>query len=263
MDPEAVDPEILAEQIALAERAAVLNRRAMARQKLAEQAGGAAAPGDNQAVDAPSTPGQPKAAHFGIATPKPASPAGSEPKANQPKANPPKDRPGPSTTNNLAMVTPLEFVQVPGVDRPVMKPPATSHVPVTTRPGTRVPAAGRRQKRSRPAGPAARLSRCPAARRSLHGPKRQPRPPPGPSLLSSRTAGDIRRRSAGSRQLGLRAGTVGCSHRRPGPREAQPHPAVLHPGLRRRGPGVRRRPNHQRHDPLTRRTLFFHQRGVP
>ena len=150
MDPEAVDPEILAEQIALAERAAVLNRRAMARQKLAEQAGGAAAPGDNQAVDAPSKPGQPKAAHFGIAPPKPASPAGSGPKANQPKANPPKDRPGPSTTNNLAMVTPLEFVQVPGVDRPVMKPPATSHVPVTTRPGTRVPAAGGGKKK--PAG---------------------------------------------------------------------------------------------------------------
>jgi hypothetical protein len=36
------------------------------------------------------------------------------------------------------MVTPLEFVQVPGVDRPVMKPPATSHVPVTTRPGSKV-----------------------------------------------------------------------------------------------------------------------------
>ncbi|BAS09371.1 hypothetical protein AHiyo4_27930 [Arthrobacter sp. Hiyo4] len=38
LDPEAVDPDILAEQIALAERAAVLNRRAMAKRKLAEQA---------------------------------------------------------------------------------------------------------------------------------------------------------------------------------------------------------------------------------
>ena len=36
-DPEAVDPDVLAEQIALAERAAVLNRRAAAKQKLAEQ----------------------------------------------------------------------------------------------------------------------------------------------------------------------------------------------------------------------------------
>jgi hypothetical protein len=99
LDPEAVNPDILAEQIALAERAAVMNRRALAKQKLAEQAGTPAAPG------------------------------------REPGA---KDRPAPSTANNLAMVTPLEFVQVPGVDRPVMKPPATSHVPVTTRPGTKV-----------------------------------------------------------------------------------------------------------------------------
>ncbi|MDF2052075.1 hypothetical protein [Arthrobacter sp. Cr_A7] len=99
LDPEAVDPDILAEQIALAERAAVMNRRALAKQKLAEQAGTPAAPG------------------------------------REPGA---KDRPAPSTANNLAMVTPLEFVQVPGVDRPVMKPPATSHVPVTTRPGSKV-----------------------------------------------------------------------------------------------------------------------------
>ena len=95
LDPEAVDPEILAEQIALAERAAVLNRRAMAKQKLAEQAAPPAA-------------------------------------ANTP-------RPAPSTASNLAMVTPLEFVQVPGIDRPVMKPPATSYVPLVTNPGPKVP----------------------------------------------------------------------------------------------------------------------------
>jgi hypothetical protein len=108
MDPEAVDPDILAEQIALAERAAVMNRRAMAKQKLAEQAGSPASPAKEQGN---------------------------------------KDRPAPSTANNLAMVTPLEFVQVPGVDRPVMKPPATSHVPVTTRPGTKVkpPGSGKRR----------------------------------------------------------------------------------------------------------------------
>ncbi|WP_045731650.1 hypothetical protein [Pseudarthrobacter chlorophenolicus] len=155
MDPEAVDPEILAEQIALAERAAVLNRRAMARQKLAEQTSGTSAPGENQAADAASKQAQPKAAHFGNPPPKAAAPAASQPKANEPKANSPKDRPGPSTTSNLAMVTPLEFVQVPGVDRPVMKPPATSHVPVTTRPGTKVPAAGGGKKK-----PAARTGRA-------------------------------------------------------------------------------------------------------
>lgn len=109
MDPEAVDPGILAEQIALAERAAVLNRRAMAKQKLAEQS-----------APAPSGPTQPA----------PAQPVAKEPGTQQPGT-----RPGPATAANLAMVTPLEFVKVPGIDRPVMKPAATSHVPVVTQPG--------------------------------------------------------------------------------------------------------------------------------
>jgi hypothetical protein len=90
-DPEAVDPDVLAEQIALAERAAVLNRRAAAKQKLAEQ-----------------------------------------------NSKPEPVRNDPTTANNLAMVTPLEFVQVPGVERPVLKRPATSYVPVVTNPGPRV-----------------------------------------------------------------------------------------------------------------------------
>ena len=38
----------------------------------------------------------------------------------------------PATAHNLAMVTPLEFVSVPGMDRPVMKRPPTSHIPVVT-----------------------------------------------------------------------------------------------------------------------------------
>ncbi|WP_411373472.1 hypothetical protein ACLH0K_09995 [Arthrobacter sp. MPF02] len=109
LDPEAVDPDILAEQIALAERAAVMNRRAIAKQKLAEQAGTPVAPAKD--------------------------PAARDATGRAPAA---RDRPSPSTADNLAMVTPLEFVQVPGVDRPVMKPPATSHVPVTTRPGSKV-----------------------------------------------------------------------------------------------------------------------------
>ena len=92
-DPDAVDPAVLAEQIALAERAAILNRRAAAKQKLAEQNSQPAAP-----------------------------------------------RNDPTTANNLAMVTPLEFEKVPGVERPVMKRPATSYVPVVTNPGPRVDA---------------------------------------------------------------------------------------------------------------------------
>lgn len=115
LDPEAVDPEILAEQIALAERAAVLNRRARAKQKLAEQT---TKPAVGQNAPAQSSP-----------------------------------RPAPSTASNLAMVTPLEFVEVPGVDRPVMKPPATSYVPVATKPGIKVRPSG--GKGGRPAsGPA-------------------------------------------------------------------------------------------------------------
>jgi hypothetical protein len=66
---------------------------------------------------------------------------------------PQKPHSGPSTANNLAMVTPLEFVEVPGVDRPVMKRPATSYVPVVTSPGHRLPSRGKRpSKASRPGG---------------------------------------------------------------------------------------------------------------
>ncbi|WP_104087577.1 hypothetical protein [Arthrobacter sp. GMC3] len=39
----------------------------------------------------------------------------------------------PTATNNLAMVTPLEFVEVPGLDRPVLRPPVTTHVPIVPR----------------------------------------------------------------------------------------------------------------------------------
>ncbi|UEL27108.1 hypothetical protein [Pseudarthrobacter sp. L1SW] len=127
LDPEAVDPEILAEQIALAERAAILNRRALAKQKLAEQAAAPLPPSKDPAPNPAREPG------------------------NRDQAGTAGQRPAPSTASNLAMVTPLEFVQVPGIDRPVMKPPATSHVPVTTRPGSKVTAPGTRKRR--PSGP--------------------------------------------------------------------------------------------------------------
>ncbi|QSZ53740.1 hypothetical protein RI444_12760 [Paenarthrobacter sp. AT5] len=104
-DPLAVDPEVLAQQIALAERAAVLNKRAAAKQKLAEQAR------------------QEKSGDQG----KPAA-------AKQSAAKSPTLDSGPSTANNLAMVTPLEFVKVPGVERPVMKRPSTTFVPLVTSP---------------------------------------------------------------------------------------------------------------------------------
>ena len=84
-DPHAVDLELLAQQRALAERAAVLNRRTQNIQRLAQE--------------------------------------------NEQRRSPQSD---PTTAHNLAMVTPLEFVEVPGVGRPVMKPPRTSHVPIVT-----------------------------------------------------------------------------------------------------------------------------------
>ncbi|MBD1592143.1 hypothetical protein HC744_08870 [Arthrobacter sp. S1_S22] len=139
LDPEAVDPEILAEQIALAERAAVMNRRAMAKQKLAEQAGSPAVPAAPAAP--PKNPVQGRSRDAG----KRPGDAGKKDQAGKPAAG---QRPAPSTANNLAMVTPLEFVQVPGIDRPVMKPPATSHVPVTTRPGTKVTPSSTKKRRS-------------------------------------------------------------------------------------------------------------------
>lgn len=127
-DPLAVDPEVLAQQIALAERAAVLNKRAAAKQKLAEQAQGDSKQG-----------GSGKA-------PTPAS--------------------GPSTANNLAMVTPLEFVKVPGVERPVMKRPSTTFVPVVTSPGPALDAAAKPSTGKAARGRAGVLARAEAVARN-------------------------------------------------------------------------------------------------
>ncbi len=93
-DPETVDLEVLAEQRKLAERAAILNQRAMTKQRLSEQ--------NSQ---------------------------------EKPQQN------DPTSAHNLAMVTPLEFVKVPGMDQPLMKPPTTSHIPVVTSTTHRVPPA--------------------------------------------------------------------------------------------------------------------------
>ena len=141
-DPEAVDPDVLAEQIALAERAAVLNRRAAAKQKLAEQ-----------------------------------------------NSKPEPVRNDPTTANNLAMVTPLEFVQVPGVERPVLKRPATSYVPVVTNPGPRVaqprksgnrrPGPSRQQGAGATTGRAGVLARAEAAAKAATAPPAPSRPTPG------------------------------------------------------------------------------------
>ncbi|MEC5179521.1 hypothetical protein [Arthrobacter sp. CG_A4] len=141
-DPDAVDPAVLAEQIALAERAAVLNRRAAAKQKLADQ----------------------------NSQPEPA-------------------RNDPTTANNLAMVTPLEFVQVPGVERPVMKRPATSYVPVVTNSGPRVEkprkSGNRRPGSSREHGPGPEAGRAGVLARA----EAAARAAPGTPAPSQQTAG--------------------------------------------------------------------------
>ncbi|MGO4432837.1 hypothetical protein AB4Y88_05925 [Paenarthrobacter sp. RAF9] len=144
-DPLAVDPEVLAQQIALAERAAVLNKRAAAKQKLAEQA----------------TPDQAKA----------------EPR----KPNPGNS--GPSTANNLAMVTPLEFVKVPGVERPVMKRPSTTFVPLITSAGPKLEAEPSTGKKPGSRGRAGVLARAEAVARSA---RKKSAPPVDPGEETQR-----------------------------------------------------------------------------
>ncbi len=84
--PTTEELRLLAEQRAQSERAAVLDQRAQARERLAQES----AKSRRTASD-------------------------------------------PTSTTNLAMVTPMEFVDVPGVDRPVLRPPSTTHVPIVTR----------------------------------------------------------------------------------------------------------------------------------
>lgn len=84
-----VDAEQRKQQVARAEREAVLSRRAQARQRLAEET--------RRDVEATRKAG-----------------------------------PAPTAADNLAMVTPLEYVKIPGIPHPVMKPPTTHHVPVVT-----------------------------------------------------------------------------------------------------------------------------------
>ncbi|MET3718634.1 MULTISPECIES: hypothetical protein [unclassified Arthrobacter] len=175
LDPEAVDPDILAEQIALAERAAILNRRAMAKQKLAEQ----------------TAPPAPQGAQARSTRPNVASAQSSAAQSSAAQSS--TGQSGPATADNLAMVTPLEFVQLPGVDRPVMKPPATSYVPVQTQPGSKVrqggkghrPSAASRPPAAAPAPPSGRsrvIARAEAAARAATEPKRITRVAPNPSV---------------------------------------------------------------------------------
>lgn len=119
-DPLQVDLEVLAQQRALAERAAILNQRAQAKERLAQAS------------------------------------ANTRPSTNDP-----------TTAHNLAMVTPLEFIRVPGVDQPVMRPPGTSYVPVVTRQTPRSRPADGQQRPAARTGAAGRPA--PAGERTVPG----------------------------------------------------------------------------------------------
>lgn len=140
-DPLAVDPEVLAQQIALAERAAVLNKRAAAKQKLAEKT--QAESGKNPSERAKNDSGS------GIDGKSPAAAV------------------GPSTANNLAMVTPLEFVKMPGIERPVMKRPSTTFVPLITSAGPKLDAEQAQAKKPGVRGRAGVLARAEAVAKSV------------------------------------------------------------------------------------------------
>ncbi|VXB20089.1 conserved hypothetical protein [Arthrobacter sp. 9V] len=146
-DPLAVDPDVLAQQIALAERAAVLNKRAAAKQKLAEK---------TQTDSGKSTPDSGKSAPVAG---KPDSATGGNGKS-------PSATAGPSTANNLAMVTPLEFVKMPGIERPVMKRPSTTFVPLVTSAGPKVGSGQAPAKKPGTRGRAGVLARAEAVAKS-------------------------------------------------------------------------------------------------
>lgn len=169
-DPQTVDLEVLAEQKKLAERAAVLNQREIAKQRLSEQN-----------------------------------------RQRTPQQN------DPTSAHNLAMVTPLEFVNVPGMDRPVMKPPTTSHIPVITSTTQRVP---------RPApGPASKLAARPApvppareeADETAVGPSRNA----GQTTAAGSRSNVLARAEAAARTRPARTATVG---RQLSPSESVPVP---------------------------------------
>lgn len=82
----------------------------------------------------------------------------------------------PTATNNLAMVTPLEFIEVPGVSRPVLRPPTTTHVPIVTRATPRQsPAgknrAGQQRQNSAAGGSAASASPATASNAVVNAPE--------------------------------------------------------------------------------------------
>ena len=153
--PSTEELRMMAEQRAQSERAAVLDQRAQARERLAQES----AKSRRTAAD-------------------------------------------PTATNNLAMVTPMEFVDVPGVDRPVLRPPSTTHVPIVTRstpklaparrPGSGKPSSGKPAAAgpATPRDPNAERFDAALAARAVH------RPGPGSRPLTGGRSSTLQRAEA-------------------------------------------------------------------
>ncbi|NVN00021.1 hypothetical protein [Arthrobacter sp. SDTb3-6] len=153
--PSTEELRLLAEQRAQSDRAAILDQRAQARERLAQESA----------------------------------------KSRREPADP-------TATNNLAMVTPIEFVEVPGADRPVMRPPSTTHVPIVTRSTPRLAPSRRPQAGKQAAGKA-------AAGKPAAGTTNQAPDPNAERFDAALAARSVHRPGPGSRPLtGGRSGTL-------------------------------------------------------
>jgi hypothetical protein len=138
-DPRKVDLEVLAQQKALAERAAVLNRRAADKQRLSAEA----------RQQRTTATGQPP-------------------------------------VQDLASA-PMEFVRVPGSEKHVLRPSATSHVPIVADRPQKARPAGRPEKVTGPATPLA-AARPKASAGSAPAAARPAEPGRAPAPARSETA---------------------------------------------------------------------------
>ena len=118
----------------------------------------------------------------------------------------------PTATNNLAMVTPLEFIDVPGAGRPVLRQPTTTHVPIVTRatprqaPGKRIPP--RPEPKVQPSATPEKAANAAAANTAAPAPAKSPTVP---SVSAARFDAALAARAAHRPGPGNRALTGGRS----------------------------------------------------
>lgn len=118
----------------------------------------------------------------------------------------------PTATNNLAMVTPLEFIEVPGAGRPVLRQPTTTHVPIVTRttprqaPGKRIPA--RPEPKAQPSATPEKAGNAAASNAAAPAPAKGPTVP---NVSAARFDAALAARAAHRPSPGNRALTGGRS----------------------------------------------------